>query len=446
MKQLLQTLFFFLLVTQICFAQWVQQNSGTDKNLNAVTFTDLQNGFAVGDSGTVLKTNNGGISWLSISSGTNLALMKVAFINADNGWIVGGRKDEWWNDGDSSIILHTSNGGTNWLTYDKINKSLLEDVFFIDNNIGFIAGVAADSFVSHSLILKTNNGGNTWTSNYDTLGPIIRIQFINANTGWMLMSAPGMWGYYSTIYRTEDGGSNWSSILENHGGGPKAKWDPQVFDIHFFDSNNGFAIGTGRGFLGGVVYRTTDGGDTWIDTLTVDSLGNQFQFNKAYFSDINQGIAVGWDGNIYKTINGGLTWNFQTNGLTNKLNGIYFVDTNNGWTVGDNGTILHTTNGGVTFVEENEIDEIPTAFLLSQNYPNPFNPSTKIKYSVPQLSQVQIKIYDMLGNEIETLFNEEKVVGIYEIVWNAASLPSGVYFYQLRAGSFIETKKMILMK
>ena len=95
-------------------------------------------------------------------------------------------------------------------------------------------------------------------------------------------------------------------------------------------------------------------------------------------------------------------------------------------------------------VQEEEI--LPTEYSLIQNYPNPFNPSTKIKYSIPQTSQVQIKVFDVLGNEIETLVNEEKPAGTYELNWNAASLPSGVYFYQLRAGSFVKTKKMVLMK
>ena len=90
-------------------------------------------------------------------------------------------------------------------------------------------------------------------------------------------------------------------------------------------------------------------------------------------------------------------------------------------------------------------------FSLSQNYPNPFNPSTTIKYTVPQTAQVQIKVFDVLGNEIETLVNEEKQSGTYEVEFNSHSgnvrnLPSGVYFYQLRAGNFIESKKMILLK
>jgi hypothetical protein len=97
-------------------------------------------------------------------------------------------------------------------------------------------------------------------------------------------------------------------------------------------------------------------------------------------------------------------------------------------------------------VEEEQIDEIPTEFLLSQNYPNPFNPSTKIKYSVPKSSNVVIKVFDILGNEIETLVSEEKPAGTYEVTWYAEQLPSGVYFYQLKAGGFVQTRKMLLLK
>jgi hypothetical protein len=101
-------------------------------------------------------------------------------------------------------------------------------------------------------------------------------------------------------------------------------------------------------------------------------------------------------------------------------------------------------NGVTAVIDEGNIN--PTEFSLSQNYPNPFNPSTKISFTIPQVSKVTIKVFDVLGNEIETLVNEEKPAGTYEITWSAANLPSGIYFYQLKAGSFVETKKMILLK
>ncbi len=99
----------------------------------------------------------------------------------------------------------------------------------------------------------------------------------------------------------------------------------------------------------------------------------------------------------------------------------------------------------------------PEGFKLEQNYPNPFNPSTKIKFSIPEsplsggdgrggLQLIKLVVYDLLGNEVATLVNKELPAGNYEIEFNASNLPSGVYFYQLTAGSFIQTKKMILIR
>jgi len=96
-------------------------------------------------------------------------------------------------------------------------------------------------------------------------------------------------------------------------------------------------------------------------------------------------------------------------------------------------------------VEDDNLDLV-TEYVLNQNYPNPFNPSTNIKWQLPETGFVTLKIYDVLGNEVATLVKEEKSVGSYEVEFNASNLPSGIYFYRLQAGSFVETKKMVLMK
>jgi hypothetical protein len=87
-----------------------------------------------------------------------------------------------------------------------------------------------------------------------------------------------------------------------------------------------------------------------------------------------------------------------------------------------------------------------TSFRILQNYPNPFNPTTTIRYSVSELTKISLRVFDILGNEIATLVNEEKLAGTYEIDFNAQHLSSGIYFYRLQAGSFVETKKMILLR
>ncbi|MCH8032515.1 MAG: T9SS type A sorting domain-containing protein [Bacteroidetes bacterium] len=95
---------------------------------------------------------------------------------------------------------------------------------------------------------------------------------------------------------------------------------------------------------------------------------------------------------------------------------------------------------------EDEKNLIVDEFNLFQNYPNPFNPTTTINFTISDLRFTILKVYDILGTEITTLVNEEKPAGNYEVEFDASSLPSGVYFYQLKAGSSIETKKMILLK
>jgi photosystem II stability/assembly factor-like uncharacterized protein len=117
------------------------------------------------------------------------------------------------------------------------------------------------------------------------------------------------------------------------------------------------------------------------------------------------------------------------------------------WGLGQVRSDMGAYGGANSVVDVPEEDiELPSDYVLYQNYPNPFNPSTTFRYSIPQTSKVVIKVYDILGNEIATLMDEEKSVGTYEATWYAEQLPSGVYFYQLKAGSFIETKKMLLLK
>ena len=114
--------------------------------------------------------------------------------------------------------------------------------------------------------------------------------------------------------------------------------------------------------------------------------------------------------------------------------------------------------GFYKFIVENLVTDVaqinlPEEFQLFQNYPNPFNPSTKIKFTIPAVEthsktslKVELIVFDILGNEVATLVNEEKVNGIYEVSFNAAGLSSGIYFYTLKAGSFVQSKKMLLLK
>jgi hypothetical protein len=213
-------------------------------------------------------------------------------------------------------------------------------------------------------------------------------------------------------------------------------------------------------------------GSNDIGLIKTDSSGN-FIWSKSYgyFGDeCGNSLQSTSDGNYiiagYTTSFGNGDkdfWIIKINNAGDTLWTKYFGSTNDD--IGK--SIIQNINGEYTLVGETHLTGSPSILLarlasdsltvinsdvisydfeLEQNYPNPFNPSTKIKYSVPQSSNVIIRIYDILGNEIETLVNEEKQTGTYEITWYAESLLSGVYFYQLKAGDFIQTKKMVLMK
>jgi Secretion system C-terminal sorting domain len=150
-----------------------------------------------------------------------------------------------------------------------------------------------------------------------------------------------------------------------------------------------------------------------------------------YYSEFNDWTFQSYNLQAGKHV---LKWIYQNSGPnTDNAQGIWL----------DN--IFFPTNAAhFTSVESSE--NIPITFNLFQNYPNPFNPSTTINFVIPQSSFVNLKVYDVLGKEVATLIDEYKQAGKYETEFNAANLPSGVYFYKLQAGSFISTKKMILLK
>lgn len=105
--------------------------------------------------------------------------------------------------------------------------------------------------------------------------------------------------------------------------------------------------------------------------------------------------------------------------------------------------------GTITATAVNSVDDEinpPEKFQLSQNYPNPFNPTTSLQYAIGSRQFVTLKVYDLLGKEVATLVNEERLAGRYKVEFNGSNLPSGIYFYELKAGSFTQTKKMIFTK
>jgi polyhydroxybutyrate depolymerase len=152
---------------------------------------------------------------------------------------------------------------------------------------------------------------------------------------------------------------------------------------------------------------------------------------------------------LFKVINGGHSWPGGDTSNFHLPPGYEIGNTN--FDINASQEIWNFFNKDYLIAEVENYPEYPTEFSLFQNYPNPFNPRTKISWQSPASGWQTLKVYDVLGNEIETLVNEEKPAGTYEVTFDSHSgevrnLPSGVYFYQLKSGSFVETKKMILLK
>jgi ligand-binding sensor domain-containing protein len=208
-------------------------------------------------------------------------------------------------------------------------------------------------------------------------------------------------------------------------------------------STGGYLIaGTSQGSVGGV-YISSDTGKTWIFSLSVSSVTS--------ILTIGSNIFVGSFGDgIWLTKNHGTNWNQVNDGLSSSA---YYV-----LSLGaDDQFLFDGTNAASiwrrplsqmitvsTAVQETSIH--PEVFSLQQNYPNPFNPSTSISFTVGTHSHTSLRVYDMLGREVATIFSGELSAGSYTKQWNAVGFSSGVYFYQLQTGLFTQTKKLIVLK
>jgi photosystem II stability/assembly factor-like uncharacterized protein len=528
MKTFLQTLFFFLLVTQICVAQWYQQNSGTIRNLNDIAFDGLI-GIAVGDSGIIIRTTNGGASWTIQESGTikNLNGVTEAYFHS---WIIVG---------DSGIIMRSEDPDTGWVVLSGITDLNLNEV----TGGGYVYWIVG----GNGIIIKSNDSGGNWEIQQNGKPYNLNGTSLSEDLKIWAVGGADTLDKHSVILKTNDGGINWY---------------PQVHDsllminaVYSFDSLNVWAVG------GNSVLSTTNGGAGWHsqELLTGVPAGLLDCNDVAFVSPTNGFIVGGWNEprvfglhrKIFTTTDGGLSWTEQLDeDNLPPLLAVYFTDTNSGWAVGENGTIVHTTNGGVVPVELNSftatangkevllnwstatelnnqgfevqrkfssndfvtvgsvkghgttttlnnysyIDKLTdagkyfyrlkqidyggkceysqvvevnwspfTTYKLEQNYPNPFNPTTTIGFGIPaspnpsDLSRpwrakaeggtlVTLKVYDVLGNEVKTSINEEMEAGYHSVDFDASDLPSGVYFYQLRAGSFVQTRKMLLLR
>jgi len=505
-----------------CLAQqsgWEIIPSGTTSELNSIYFYDYEVGYAVGDSGTVIKSIDSGKTWQTLQTPVISNLNDIYLFHRDTVEIVGDSGtmlfstdggSSWWEgpsfltDNYYCVIFYDGNGicgGSSqsilWGTYTgtALYWTEVQSGFFgggiwgaymLSSGIGFVAG---ENSIFQPLFGKTTDSGINWdfTAFYlnNNEGRATGVNFTDINTGYI---SAKVWNGTGAIAKTIDGGNNWNSTA----------FTSPLWSINFPISDSslvGYAVGDQ-----GTILKTNNAGMNWLPQQS----GTNLRLNKVYFNDLDFGFAVGENGMVLKTTTGGDPVPVELSSFTASVQSkiIYLswstaTETNNqgfeilrkslneddGWNnlgfVPGHGTTTDTQQYSFTdydvsvgkyryrlkqidfdgsFEYSNEIEvEIgsPDEFNLSQNYPNPFNPRTKIKYSISSVGarervSVQLIVYDVLGNEVATLVNEELSAGEYEVEFNSSAIEhdpsSGIYFYQLKAGSFIQTKKMVLLK
>ena len=372
----------------------------------------------------ILKSTNGGTTWSVLAlSGSTATFNSIGMVNATTGWIVGS----------NSAVYKTTNGGTSFDSVAISNMAAglnLSKVQFVNATTGFIF---SKSYVSTdtTTIFKTTDGGTSWikqrlTGAVGVANQIYGASMLDANTGWIL-------NYTPRPYITTDGGNTWTAqtLVDGYAG--------LLYEIKMFDANTGYTCG-GSGRL----YKTTNGGTLW-DTVSVPS--RNYSFYTLKFASPQIGIVLGQYGVSYSTVNGGGAWTL-TNTSGSTVNGSWMDNDYKLFCVGSIGYVHKniTTISGI--LNGNENTQIPTKYELSQNYPNPFNPTTTISFALPKPGNVSLKVYDMVGREVMTLFsNQQFNAGVTRYLFNGSNLASGIYFYSLVVdNNLISTKKMVLVK
>jgi hypothetical protein len=193
----------------------------------------------------------------------------------------------------------------------------------------------------------------------------------------------------------------------------------------------------------GGVFRSTDNGNHWspINTGLTNLFINALAINSA--GHIFAGTFFG--GGVFRSTDNGDTWRQINTGLTNRSVGSLVINLDGHIFAGTAGDGVFRSVEPTTSVEEHPA-RIPSSFALEQNYPNPFNPSTTIEYALPKSAHVELKVYDVLGNEVQTLVNGKQPAGRHRVQFDGKGLPGGVYFYRIQAGEFVQTKKLTLLK
>ena len=425
-------------------SNWELIKSSVDVDLRKVVYLDSLHLWAVGDSGTIIFSSNQGQSWQIQNDMLENEIIDIFFLDHSRGWAL-----TWYFDGLNlqTQILSTTDGGNSWDRQNYPNSnSVLITIFFLDSLNGWAAGNPFE-------ISYTTDGGLTWLpANLDTSAlctyPVSQIRFSNAQYGFAIGGAIDIAG---AAWFTNNGGNSWKGYLVS----------PDVFsDFLFLDSINTIALSADIEALYPIGILNLNLQQNFWNYSEINYFGRVSSIARRTPNEIWGTITT--DYNFIVSKDTGQTWELLQPQDSILFFDIAFADSTKGFAVGERGYILKYIPLPPSSTENENGILHPVEFQLYQNFPNPFNPATKITYSIPSVTlrqaqsdvSVSLKVYDILGNEIATLVDEYKSAGTYEVQFSARggqesgkwNLASGIYFYQLRTGSFVETKKMILLR
>ncbi len=411
---------------------WSRVSHSIKDNISNIYFINTKMGWAAGY-GTVYKTTDGGYSWKSQISYSPVLNYKVGlnFIDTSNGFLV-----TYYN------AYKTTNGGTTWDILHLTNNNKIfypGEVKFYNHNLGIIANEAEESVPgSHNYdvpsVFVTTDKGENWQRIIYPAG-----SYYNQFKKMVFVSPDSLWGITATgIWLSNDTAKTWQPIYST-------SYFLGSYSFDFIDPYHGCFSDAGY-----EINYTSDAGQTWQNLdLSKYIWPNDYKIIGQDVSRNFRIFGVGDKGRIVKYTVNGISHNQYLPSYTGKnMNAIsLYMDGQfpNLWFAGDGFTIIHRTSELVFGIDKKDDGKI-TGYELLQNYPNPFNPVTTIKYAIPKMSNVTIKVYDILGRKVATLVNEKKLPGIYEVKFNGKDLSSGVYFFRIKAGDFVGTKKMLLLK
>lgn len=407
---------------------WKKIESPTSHRLTSVVFLDSLNGWAAGDSGIIIHTQDGGMNWETQYQNDSLNIVNLCFIDDQVG-IASSVSNMYEPYG--SFLLKTTDGGMNWnAAYMRIGEVFVNYVYFLDSLNGFAAGYPG-------FFIRTSDGGGSWrpvtrdTSVFAGYPPYY-IKFYNKNYGY---ACGGVRDVTGVIWQTTDSGFSWNTVVDTSSAPPEP-----LFAIQIFDSLNVLVMG-GDPEYGASTMRTTDAGNMW----EYNALGILWYPVEVGFRTISEGWApMGPKLSFLFTADSGRNWSILPTPDSTYVTNISFPDSVHGYAVGNNGTIIK-----YTYQKPNEITSESgniSEFFLGQNFPNPFNPVTSISYRVNSAGMVSIKVYNILGKEVASLVNEYKPAGSYTADFDGSNLASGVYLYRMQAGKYSTVRKMTLVK